>query len=70
MNIPTILYLSSMTVIIGLAIFVLGTFPSKNKVLRIIGISIMIVAMTIGGTASSFLIETAIKGHKYRIRGE
>lgn len=62
MNIPTILYLSSMAVIIGLAIFVLGTFPSKNKVLRIIGISIMIVAMTIGGTASSFVIETAIKG--------
>lgn len=61
MNIPTILYLSSMAVIIGLAIFVLGTFPSKNKVLRIIGISIMIVAMTIGGTASSFVIETAIK---------
>lgn len=61
MNIPTILYLSSMAIIIGLAIFVLGMFPSKNKVLRIIGISIMIVAMTIGGTASSFVIETAIK---------
>lgn len=61
MNIPTILYLSSMAVIIGLAIFVLGTFLSKNKVLRIIGISIIIVAMTIGGTASSFVIETAIK---------
>lgn len=53
MNIPTILYLSSMAVIIGLAIFVLGMFLSKNKVLCIIGISIMAIAMTIGGTALS-----------------
>lgn len=60
MNIPTILYLSSMAVILGLGLFVFGTFPSKNRVLRIIGISIMVVAITIGGTASSFVIQTEL----------
>ena len=60
MNIPTILYLSSMAVIIGLAIFVLGTFLSKHKMLLIIGISIMVVAITVGGTVSSFVIQTAL----------
>ena len=61
MNIPTILYLSSMAVIIGLAIFVLGMFLSKNRVLRILGISIMVIAMTAGWTASSFVIQTALQ---------
>lgn len=50
-----------MAIILGLALFVFGTYPSKNKLLRIIGLSIMIVAMTIGGTASSFVIQTALQ---------
>lgn len=61
MNIQTVLYLSSMAVIVGLAIFVLGIFSGKNKVLCIIGISIMAIAMTVGGTASSFVIQTALQ---------
>ena len=50
MNIQTVLFLSSMSIILGLALFVFGTYPSKNKLLRIIGLSIMIIAMTVGGT--------------------
>lgn len=61
MNIQTVLFLSSMSIILGLALFVFGTYPSKNKYLRIIGLSVMIVAMTIGGTASSFVIQTALQ---------
>lgn len=45
MNIQEVIFVSSMAVIIGLAIFVLGMFPSKNKVLCVIGISIMAIAM-------------------------
>lgn len=33
MNIQEVIFVSSMAVIIGLAIFCLGMFPSKNKVL-------------------------------------
>jgi hypothetical protein len=61
MNIQTVLYLSGMSVILGLALFVFGTYPSKCKILRIVGISIMVVAMTVGGTASSFVIQTALQ---------
>ena len=56
MNIQEVLFVSSMATIFGLGLFVFGTYPSKNKVLRIIGLSIMIVAMTVGWTASSFVI--------------
>lgn len=61
MNIQTVLFLSSMSIILGLALFVFGTYPSKNKLLRIIGLSIMIIAMTVGGTVSSFVIQTALQ---------
>ena len=61
MNIQEVIFVSSMAIIIGLAIFVLGMFPSKNKVLCVIGVSIMAIAMAIGGTASSFVIQTALQ---------
>lgn len=61
MNIQEALYVSSMATIFGLGLFVLGTFPNKNKVLRIIGISIMVVAITINATAGSFVIQTALQ---------
>lgn len=61
MNIQEVIFVSSMAIIIGLAIFVLGMFPSKNKVLCVIGVSIMVIAMAIGGTASSFVIQTALQ---------
>lgn len=61
MNIQEVIFVSNMAVIIGLAIFVLGMFPSKNKVLCVIGISIMAIAMVMGGTASSFVIQTALQ---------
>lgn len=61
MNIQEILYISSMSVIFGLGLFVYGMFLGKSKILRIIGISIMIIAMTINGTAGSFVIQTALQ---------
>lgn len=61
MNIQEILYTSSMATIFGLGLFVLGMFLSKSKILRIIGISIMIIAMTINVTAGSFVIQTALQ---------
>ena len=61
MNIQEVIFVSSMAVIIGLAIFVLGMFSSKNKVLCVIGISIIAIAMTVGCTASSFVIQTALQ---------
>ena len=61
MNIQEVLFVSGMATIFGLGLFVLGMFPSKNKVLCIIRISIMAIAMTIGGTASSFVIQTALQ---------
>lgn len=61
MNIQEALYVSSMATIFGLGLFVLGTFPNKNKVLRILGVSIMVVAITVSGTVSSFVIQTALQ---------
>lgn len=61
MNIQEALYTSSMAVIFGLGLFVYGMFLYKSKILRIIGISIMVIAMTIGLTASSFVIQTALQ---------
>ena len=56
MNIQEVLYTSSMSTIFGLGLFVCGMFICKSKILRIIGISIMVIAMTVGWTASSFVI--------------
>ena len=50
-----------MATIFGLGLFVYGMFLSKNRVLRILGISIMVIAMTAGWTASSFVIQTALQ---------
>lgn len=61
MNIQEVIFVSSMATIFGLGIFVCGMFLSKNKVLRILGISIMVIAMTVGWTASSFVIQTALQ---------
>jgi hypothetical protein len=61
MNIQEVIYVSSMAIILGLSLFVYGMFLWKNKILRIIGISIMIIAMTAGCTASSFVIQTALQ---------
>lgn len=61
MNIQEILYTSSMAAIFGLGLFVFGMFLSKSKILRIIGISIMIIAITINVTAGSFVIQTALQ---------
>lgn len=61
MNIQEVIYVSSMATIFGLGLFVCGMFLSKNKVLRILGISIMVIAMTAGWTASSFVIQTALQ---------
>lgn len=57
MNIQEVLFVSSMATIFGLGLFVCGMFLSKNRVLRILGISIMVIAMT----ASSFVIQTALQ---------
>lgn len=61
MNIQEILFTSSMTIIFGLGLFVCGMFLSKSKILCIIGVSIMVIAMTVGCTASSFVIQTALQ---------
>lgn len=61
MNIQEVLFVSSMATIFGLGLFVCGMFLGKSKILRIIGISIMIIAMTAGCTASSFVIQTALQ---------
>ena len=61
MNIQEVIYVSSMATIFGLGLFVCGMFLNKNKVLRILGISIMVIAMTAGWTASSFVIQTALQ---------
>lgn len=61
MNIQEVLFVSSMTIIFGLGIFVCGMFLSKSKILCIIGVSIMVIAMTVGCTASSFVIQTALQ---------
>lgn len=61
MNIQEVLFVSSMATIFGLGLFVCGMFLNKNKVLRILGISIMVIAMTVGWTASSFVIQTALQ---------
>jgi hypothetical protein len=61
MNIQEIIYVSSMAIILGLSLFVYGMFLWKNKILCIIGISIMVIAMTVGWTASSFVIQTALQ---------
>lgn len=61
MNIQEVIYVSSMAIIFGLGLFVCGMFLNKNKVLRILGISIMVIAMTAGWTASSFIIQTALQ---------
>ena len=61
MNIQEVLFVSSMATIFGLGLFVCGMFLGKNKLLRIIGLSIMTVAMTVGWTASSFVIQTALQ---------
>jgi hypothetical protein len=50
-----------MATIFGLGLFVCGMFLGKSKILRIIGISIMVIAMTVGWTASSFVIQTALQ---------
>lgn len=36
-------------------------FLGKSKILHIIGISIMVIAMTINGTAGSFVIQTELQ---------
>lgn len=61
MNIQEVLFISGMATIFGLGLFVCGMFLIKNKVLRILGISIMVIAMTAGWTASSFVIQTALQ---------
>jgi len=61
MNIQEVIYVSSMAIILGLSLFVCGMFLWKNKILCIIGISIMAIAMTVGWTASSFVIQTALQ---------
>lgn len=61
MNIQEVLFVSGMAIIFGLGLFVCGMFPSKNRVLCILGISIMVIAMTAGWTASSFVIQTALQ---------
>lgn len=61
MNIQEVLFVSSMATIFGLGLFVCGMYLSKNKVLRILGISIMVIAMTVGWTASSFVIQTTLQ---------
>lgn len=61
MNIQEILYTSSMAIIFGLGLFVYGMFLGKSKILRIIGISIMIIAITVNVTAGSFVIQTALQ---------
>jgi len=60
MNIQEVLFTSSMATIFGLGLFVCGMFLGKSKILRIIGISIMVIAMTVGLTATSFVIQTAL----------
>lgn len=50
-----------MAIILGLSLFVCGMFLWMNKILCIIGISIMAIAMTVGWTASSFVIQTALQ---------
>lgn len=61
MNIQEVLFVSGMATIFGLGLFVCGMLLSKNRVLRILGISIMVIAMTAGWTASSFVIQTALQ---------
>ena len=61
MNIQEVIYVSNMAIILGLSLFVCGMFLWKNKILCIIGISIMAIAMTVGWTASSFVIQTALQ---------
>ena len=61
MNIQEILYTSSMSTIFGLGLFVCGMFLYKSKILRIIGISIIVIAMTVGLTATSFVIQTELQ---------
>ena len=61
MNIQEVIYVSSMAIILGLSLFVCGMFLWKNKILCIIGISIMAIAMTVGWMASSFVIQTALQ---------
>lgn len=61
MNIQEAIYVSSMAIILRLSLFVYGMFLWKNKILCIIGISIMVIAMTVGWTASSFVIQTALQ---------
>lgn len=61
MNIQEVLFTSGMSTIFGLGLFVYGMFLGKSKILRIIGVSIIIIAMTIGLTASSFVIQTALQ---------
>lgn len=61
MNIQEVIYVSSMATIFRLGLFVCGMFLGKSKILRIIGISIMVIAMTAGWTASSFVIQTALQ---------
>lgn len=61
MNIHEVLFTSGMATIFGLGLFVYGMLLSKNKALRILGISIMVIAMTAGGTASSFVVQTALQ---------
>lgn len=61
MNIQEVIFVSSMATIFGLGLFVCGMFLSKNKVLRILGISIMVIAMTVGLTVTSFVIQTGLQ---------
>lgn len=50
-----------MSTIFRLGLFAYGMFLSKSKILRIIGISIMVIAMTVGLTATSFVIQTELQ---------
>lgn len=61
MNIQEVLFVSSMATIFGLGLFVCGMFPNKNKVLYILGISIMVIAMAAGWISSSFVIQTTLQ---------
>ena len=61
MNIQEVLFVSSMATIFGLGLFVCGMSLVKSKILCIIGVSIMVIAMTAGCTASSFVIQTALQ---------
>ena len=61
MNIQEVLFVSGMATIFELGLFVCGMLLSKNRVLRILGISIMVIARTAGWTASSFVIQTALQ---------